>query len=123
MAKLFIIIAAISAAVSVIMGAFGAHALKSRLDEKALNALHTGVEYQFYHALGLLMIGLLLLNTQAPAGVKTVGWLFIAGTILFSGSLYLLTLTGQKSFGIITPFGGMAFILGWLWLAFSYLKA
>jgi len=123
LAKLFIIIGALSAAVSVMMGAFGAHALKSRLDEKALNVLHTGVEYQFYHALGLVMIGLLLMSAHTPAGVKTVGWLFLAGTVLFSGSLYLLTLTGQKSFGIITPFGGMAFILGWLWLAFSYWKA
>lgn len=123
MAKLFIILGALSAAISVMMGAFGAHALKSRLDEKALNVLHTGVEYQFYHALGLLIIGLLLMNPQAPAEVKTTGWLFIAGTVLFSGSLYLLTLTGQRSFGIITPFGGMAFILGWLWLAFSYWKA
>lgn len=122
MAKIFIIIGAISAALSVIMGAFGAHALKSKLDEKALSVLHTGVEYQFYHALGLLVIGLLLMNPQAPDGVKATGWLFVAGTVLFSGSLYLLTLTGQRSLGIITPFGGMAFILGWLWLGFSYWK-
>lgn len=123
MAKLFIIIGAISSAISVITGAFAAHALKSRLDEKALSVLHTGVEYQFYHAMGLFVVGLLLMNPEAPAGVKVTGWLFVAGTILFSGSLYLLTLTGQRSLGIITPLGGMAFILGWLWLAFSYWKA
>ena len=118
----FIIIGAICAAVAVMLGAFGAHALKSKLDANMLAVFQTGVEYQFYHALGLLVIGLLLMSPQAPAGTKTAGWLLIAGIILFSGSLYALTLSGQRVLGMITPFGGLAFILGWLWLAWVYWK-
>lgn len=119
----FIIIGAICAALAVTLGAFAAHALKSRLDANMLAVFQTGVEYQFYHALGLLVIGMLLMNTQAPPGIKTAGWLLFAGIILFSGSLYALTLSGQRVLGMITPFGGLAFILGWLWLAWVYWKS
>ena len=118
----FIIIGAVCAALAVTLGAFGAHALKSRLDANTLAVFQTGVEYQFYHALGILVIGLLLMNPQAPAGAKTAGWLLFAGILLFSGSLYVLSLSGQRMLGMITPFGGLAFILGWLWLAWSYWK-
>lgn len=118
----FIIIGAVCAALAVTLGAFGAHALKSRLDANTLAVFQTGVEYQFYHALGILVIGLLLMNPQAPVGAKTAGWLLFAGILLFSGSLYVLSLSGQRMLGMITPFGGLAFILGWLWLAWSYWK-
>jgi len=116
----FIIIGAICAALAVAFGAFGAHALKAKLEPGALAVFQTGVEYHFYHALGLILIGLLLNSPQAPSGAKTAGWLLLAGIVLFSGSLYALSLSGQRMLGMITPFGGMAFILGWLWLAWSY---
>lgn len=123
MGQPFIIIGALCAAIAVTFGAFAAHALKSRLDASSLAVFQTGVEYQFYHALGILVIGLLLMNPQAPGGAKTAAWLLFLGIILFSGSLYTLTLSGQRMLGMITPFGGLAFILGWLWLAWSYWKA
>ena len=116
----FIPLGALLAAAAVILGAFAAHALKSKLSADMLAVFNTAVEYHFLHALGLLIIGLLLGQADAPAGAKTAGWFLLGGILLFSGSLYVLALSGIRQFGMITPIGGLSFIIGWLWLAWSY---
>lgn len=114
---MFITLAALSAALAVGFGAFGAHALRSRLDEYALSVFQTAVQYHFYHALALLAVGLLALHQVDSALLRASGWLFIVGTLVFSGSLYGLSLTGVRWLGAITPLGGLAFIAGWGCLA------
>ena len=111
-----LIAGAIFMALAVSLGAFGAHALKKVLTPEMLAIYKTGVEYQFYHALGLLLIGLIGFQVKS----KCMGWagiLLTVGIILFSGSLYALTLTEIKSLGAITPLGGLSFIAGWICLA------
>ncbi|CAB0151771.1 hypothetical protein PSI9734_02138 [Pseudidiomarina piscicola] len=120
--KLFAMLGAINMALGVILGAFGAHGLKAKLSSEMLAVFQTGVQYQIYHALGLLMVAALLIPYPQAAGLRTGGWLLLAGTILFSGSLYLLALSGNKVFGPITPVGGACFILGWLWIFWAMLK-
>ncbi|GAB4229356.1 MAG: DUF423 domain-containing protein [Chlamydiales bacterium] len=101
------------AAISVILGAFGAHALKSKLSAEMLTVFEVGVRYQMYHALGLILLGIWALPQSNPY-IIWAGWSFIIGIVLFSGSLYLLSLTGINSIGAITPIGGLFFITGWL---------
>ena len=120
MAGTFFGLGALSALISVAAGAFGAHALRERLAPEMLVVFETGARYQMYHALGLLAVAWAVARWPGPAGAA--GWLFVAGTAVFSGSLYLLVLTGQRWLGAITPLGGVAFILGWLWLAWVALK-
>jgi uncharacterized membrane protein YgdD (TMEM256/DUF423 family) len=116
MERIFFAIGALSACLGVAAGAFGAHGLKSRLDAEMLTVFETAVRYQMYHAFALFVVAWAL--TRWPGHLmETSGWLFIAGTILFSGSLYLLSLTGQRWLGAITPLGGLAFLAGWLCLA------
>lgn len=122
MSKVFLILGALSGAVAVMLGAFGAHGLKGKLSDKLFNAFETGVEYQMYHALALLAVGILLYLYPAVTALKWSGGLFLTGTLLFSGSLYALALTQIKFFGPITPLGGVAFILGWLVLAYAVYK-
>ena len=93
-------------------GAFGAHTLKSILPAEMLNVFETAVRYQMYHALALLAVGSVL-HRQPGEASQTAGWLFVAGIVLFSGSLYLLAFSGIRWLGAITPLGGLAFILGW----------
>ena len=112
----FALAGAVSAALAVLAGAFGAHALRARVPLDLLTAFETGARYQMYHALGLLAVALLV-ERVPHGGVRAAGWLFIAGTVLFSGSLYALTLTGARALGAVTPFGGMCFIAGWVALA------
>lgn len=102
------------ALLAVAAGAFGSHALRDRLTTGRLAAFETGARYQMYHALALLAVA--LLADRAPAAARA-GWLFIVGIVLFSGSLYLLALTGVWGFGVLTPLGGVAFIVGWVLLA------
>lgn len=122
------IVAALNLALAVMTGAFGAHGLKARLTAEQLGWWHTAVEYHFSHALGLLAIGVLLrvapvLPTTLPAGVSTSAlWLQI-GIVIFSGSLYAMALGAPRWFGAITPIGGLAFIIGWFWLAWSLARA
>ena len=117
--KLFILLGSLNALIGVALGAFGAHGLKTKVAPDMLTVWNTAVQYHLIHALGLLLIGILYhLMPDAPL-IKTAGWSILLGIILFSGSLYALVLTGIKPLGIITPFGGVAFLLGWLLIAIS----
>ena len=113
MANLFISLAAFCAMLAVAFGAFGAHALKGRLDTYALGVFETAVQYHFMHSLALLAVGILALSQPHTVLLKSAGWLFLVGIVIFSGSLYCLSLTGLKWLGAITPLGGLAFIAGW----------
>ena len=118
MDRLFVILGALSAGVAVALGAFAAHGLRGRLAPDMLAIVEVGARYQMYHALGLLAAG--WVASRWPGGaVTTAGWLFVTGTLVFSGSLYLLGVTGQKWLGAITPIGGAAFLGGWLALAWA----
>lgn len=118
MDRLFLALSAISAFLAVALGAFGAHALKARLSSEMLEVFEVGVRYHFYHALGLFVVA--WATTRWPGGaVIAAGWLFLAGTVIFSGSLYLLSFTGQRWLGAVTPIGGAAFLAGWLCLAWG----
>lgn len=101
----------------VVLGAFAAHTLKGRLTPELLATLETGVKYQTYHALALLIVALVPARRYASTLLTVSGWLFVLGTLLFSGSLYLLTLGGIEWLGAITPVGGTALIIGWFCLA------
>jgi uncharacterized membrane protein YgdD (TMEM256/DUF423 family) len=115
----FVSLGAGSALIAVAAGAFGAHALRSRLEPASLAIFETGARYQMYHALALVAVGFALSQWPASRSAVWAGWLFAAGTMLFSGSLYLLALSGVRWLGAITPLGGVAFMLGWLCLALS----
>ena len=115
----FFSIGAVSALIAVAAGAFGAHALRSRLEPASLAIFETGARYQMYHALGLLAVAFAASRWPAARTAPWAGWLFLAGTILFSGSLYLLALTGLRWLGAVTPLGGLAFMLGWICLALA----
>jgi len=119
MDRVFITIGALSGMLAVAAGAFGAHALRDRLSADMLSVFLTGAQYQMYHALALFGVGMLLgrFSTEGSPFVSAAGWLFLAGTVLFSGSLYALSLSGTTWLGAITPLGGIAFLLGWLALA------
>ncbi|MDG2047799.1 MAG: DUF423 domain-containing protein [Halioglobus sp.] len=117
MAKVFITLASFSGMSAVLFGAFGAHALKGRLDEHALNVFETAVQYHFYHTLALLVVGVMALSHSQTVLLKSSGWLFVIGILVFSGSLYLLSFTGMRWLGAITPLGGLALIAGWACLA------
>lgn len=113
-----IALGAINAALAVAAGAFAAHGLRERLAERALEIFETGARYHMYHALAMIFAGLL-----AARGASTAGWMFQAGIVLFSGSLYALALSDVKVLGAITPLGGLAFIAGWVWLAWAAWRA
>jgi len=110
--KLMLMLAALYGFVGVAFGAFGAHALRSRLTPEMLAVWRTGVEYQFWHALALMAVGLLALSRPGPL-LNAAGWCFAIGVLLFSGSLYALTLSGVRVLGAVTPFGGVLFLIGW----------
>lgn len=107
----FLRLGAASALIAVAAGAFGAHALRARLEPDMLAVFETAARYQMYHALALCIVGLL-----AGRAARAAGWLFVSGTVVFSGSLYLMALTGERWLGAVTPVGGAAFIAGWGWL-------
>ena len=123
MHKLFLIVGSISGMLSVMIGAFGAHALKATLEaNNRMETFETAVKYQFYHSLALVLLGLLMVQFQHKA-FATSGYGFIAGILIFSGSLYVLSLTGITKLGAITPLGGLAFIVGWAAMAWGILKS
>lgn len=121
MDRLFLLLGALSGGIAVAAGAFGAHALRARLTPASLAIFETGARYQMYHALALLAVA--WLASRGPGGPgglpQWAGWLFVTGTVLFSGSLYALALTGVRWLGAITPLGGLAFLAGWLCLALA----
>ena len=121
MGRIFLFLGAVFAFIGVAAGAFGAHILKDRLSADMLAVFEVGVRYQMYHALALIAVACIR-NKSPSAVVTTGGWCFALGTILFSGSLYLLSLTGMKWFGAITPLGGLAFLAGWACLAWAAWK-
>jgi uncharacterized membrane protein YgdD (TMEM256/DUF423 family) len=124
MDRVFVAVGALSGCIAVAAGAFGAHALRSRLAAEMLDVFQTGVTYQMYHALALIGVGILLarFSTDGSTWLTASGWLFFGGSILFSGSLYLLALSGASWLGAITPLGGIAFLVGWLALAIGVLR-
>lgn len=124
MQKFFLLTGSLLSGLSVMIGAFGAHALKDILQKtQRIETFETAVKYQFYHSFAILFIGILLFHVQHKF-LNTAGILFIAGIVVFSGSLYILSLTGIKWLGAITPIGGLLFIIGWIlsfiaiWVAF-----
>lgn len=117
MAKLFIVLGSLSAFLAVALGAFGAHGLKSKLSKEMFSIYETAVNYHIIHALALIMVGILAKWLSDFGYLNWSGWLFLAGTVIFSGSLYVLSVTGIRQFGAITPIGGVSFLIGWLLLA------
>lgn len=125
-ARLALVTGAVLAFIAVALGAFGAHALKARLATDMAAVWQTAVQYHAWHALALLAAGLLLLQRPDASGMAVAAWLFAAGIVLFSGSLYLLALTGIRGLGAVTPFGGAALLAGWAafaWGAWTAMKA
>lgn len=122
MGKTFLLLAGILGALAVGLGAFGAHALESRLSESMLSIYETGVRYHFYHVLALLGVAVIISRWPDSGIAVAAGWLFVIGIVIFSGSLYLLAFTGVRWLGAITPIGGVAFIAGWLCLAWVALR-
>lgn len=120
MGQFFLAAAAVNGFLAVALGAFGAHALKSKLSADMLAVYETAVQYHFYHTLALLAVAVLMVN--GVSGLKLSGILFLAGTIIFSGSLYALALSGVKILGAITPIGGLCLLAGWACLAFAAIK-
>ncbi len=127
MHKGLLITAAILGALSVALGAFAAHGLKNYISNNAIATFETGVRYQFYHVFAILAVAMLY-KEYPHSGIQNAGWLFLAGTILFSGSLYVLSILqgavqpGYKWIGAITPFGGLCFIAGWIWILVVIIK-
>jgi|SRR5699024_4909204 len=114
--KTFIIIGAINAFLAVALGAFGAHGLEGKISDKYLANWQTAVQYQMFHATGLILLGVIGRNIAPSSLLSTSGWLMLIGIILFSGSLFILSVTGISKLGMITPLGGVAFLTSWVLL-------
>ena len=122
MHKIFLILGSVFGGLAVMIGAFGAHALQNLLETSGrTDTFETAVKYQFYHALALVLLGILMLNIKHNM-LNYAGYSFVIGTIIFSGSLYILCLTGITKFGAITPIGGVFLILGWVFLLIGIVK-
>lgn len=117
-ARILMGLAGLLGALAVVLGAFGAHALRARLSPDLLAIWRTGVEYHFYHVFALIAVAVLA-SSRPSAWLSAAGWLFLAGIVVFSGSLYALTLSGVRVLGAITPIGGLAFIAGWICFAIA----
>jgi len=122
MERIFALIGSLMALLAVVFGAFGAHALRARLSPGDLAIFETGVRYQMYHALALFAVAWAV--SRWPSGATTVaGWLFVVGVLVFSGSLYVLVLTGQRWLGAVTPLGGLALVCGWACLGWAIYRS
>jgi uncharacterized membrane protein YgdD (TMEM256/DUF423 family) len=122
MERRFFALGAVFGFLAVALGAFGAHALRSRLAPSELAIYETGVRYQMYHALALMVVAWATSQWPAAGTLRVAGWLFVAGILLFSGSLYALALSGHSRLGAVTPLGGLAFLLAWALLAWTALR-
>ena len=121
MSRLFLTSGALLGGLAVAAGAFGAHALRARLEPRLLEVFETGARYQMYHAIAMLAAAWIV--TRFPGSLANAsGWLFLAGTVLFSGSLYAMAFTGIRALGAITPLGGVCFIAGWGCLALAAMR-
>lgn len=123
MAKFYLSLGCINAMLVVILGAFGAHGLKARIAVENMAIFQTGVQYHFYHAIGLIFVGLIAWHIPDSPHLRWSAWLMLMGIVLFSGSLYALSITNIRWLGMITPFGGTAFILAWLLLTIGVIKS
>ena len=121
MVKFWLISAAISGFLSVALGAFGGHSFKNILDEYGKSIYEKAVLYQMFHTMALFAVGVMQ-HFDKETSFSIAGWGFFAGIILFSGSLYVMAITGTKWLGTMTPFGGMAFLFGWFWLGWALIK-
>jgi len=119
--KALFVIGAINGFLAVALGAFGAHGLEGKISEKALTTWEKAVHYQMFHTVSILAVGLLMMKIEA-ASLLWAGWLFFIGIILFSGSLYLYSTTGIRSLAMITPFGGITFLIGCVLLGYAVIK-
>lgn len=120
MPRIFLTLGAINAFLCVLFGALGAHGLKHTLTTDMLVIFQTGVQYHFYHALGLILVGLgLLTNLSQSRLLKLSGWLMFTGIVLFSGTLYIISVTGIRGLGVIAPFGGLSYMSAWLLFAYA----
>jgi uncharacterized membrane protein YgdD (TMEM256/DUF423 family) len=122
MRRLFFFLGSLFGGLAVVFGSFGAHALKARLTPELVATFETGVRYQMYHALALLVVASVAERRPTDGLLGAGGWLFVVGILLFSGSLYMLTLSGIRWLGAITPVGGTAFIIGWFCVAVAALR-
>lgn len=122
MLKVFLLIGSINMVLAVGLGAFGAHGLQPKLSERMFEIYQTGVQYHMIHAIGILIIAIVADRLGNPAMLSWAGWTMFLGIIFFSGSLYVLSISGIKILGAITPIGGVFFIVGWVLLAISAFK-
>lgn len=123
MLKIFIILGSLNAFLSVALGAFGAHGLEGKLTERMMNIWEKGVTYQMFHSTGLFLVAFVASKIPDSSLVMWAGWLMCIGIVLFSGSLYVLSTSGIKVLGAITPLGGVAFLIAWTFLAIAAIKA
>jgi len=121
-AKIFLALGSLNAMLAVMLGAYGAHGLKGKLAEHMFSMYQTGVQYHFYHALGLIIVGLVILQKLDSVWIKSSGWLMLAGILMFSGSLYLISTINMHWLTTIAPWGGMAFIFAWLVLFIGIIR-
>lgn len=119
--KALLLIGAINGFLAVALGAFGAHGLESKISEKMLNTWEKAVQYQMFHTLAIFAAAILLFKTNISM-FATAGWVFLIGIVIFSGSLYIYSVTSIKTFAMITPIGGVAFLLGWIFLGTAVMK-
>ncbi|MYL35726.1 DUF423 domain-containing protein [Pontibacillus yanchengensis] len=118
--KLFLILAVVNGFISVALGAFGAHGLEGKVSEKMLKTWEKAVDYQMFHTMALFIVGLLM--SKITGNLGAAGWAFLVGIILFSGSLYIYSVTSIKTFAMITPLGGVSFLIGWVLLGYAIVK-
>ncbi len=121
-ARWFLLLGAANAALAVLLGAFGAHSLKTQLAADMLAVYQTGLQYHLFHALGLLAVGLAMPSLSDSRWLRISGWLMLAGIVIFSGSLYIMSTTGWRWLGAVTPLGGVAFIAAWALFAVAAVK-
>ena len=119
MSRIFLTLGTLNAFICVLLGALGAHGLKHTLSPDMLTVFQTGVQYHFYHALGLILVGLVLFNFPQSKLLKLSGWLMLTGIVLFSGTLYIISLTEVREFSKVAPFGGLSYMSAWLLFAYA----
>ncbi|WP_407269216.1 DUF423 domain-containing protein [Radiobacillus sp. PE A8.2] len=119
--KLFLLLGAINGFLAVALGAFGAHGLEGKISENSIKVWEKAVNYQMFHTMALFVTGILI-SKFATGGLQSAGWFFFIGILLFSGSLYIYAISSVKFFAMITPLGGVAFLIGWVLLGYSIVK-